>query len=75
MDGGASGQRLRRRKTGKTAAEWQLPVLGLASTVADVLSEGGQGRRWCRRRWLMGLQLVAEGRRRLRVDLLVSAGG
>ena len=59
----------------KTATEWQLPVLRLASAVADVLSDSGQGRRWCRQRWLMGLQLVADGLRRLRVDLCVSVGG
>nr|POF14598.1 hypothetical protein CFP56_46051 [Quercus suber] len=53
MDGGVSGQRLQQRKTRKTAAEWQLPVSGLASAVADVLSGDGQGRRWCRRRWMM----------------------
>nr|POE80573.1 g-type lectin s-receptor-like serine/threonine-protein kinase lecrk1 [Quercus suber] len=34
--------------------QWRL-VSGLASAVADVLNGGGQGRRWCRRRWLMGL--------------------
>ena len=59
----------------KTATEWQLPVLRLASAVADVLSDSGQGQRSCRQRWLMGLQLVADGLRRLRVDLCVSVGG
>ena len=38
MDGGASGQWLRQHKMGKTAAEWQLPVSGLASAVADILT-------------------------------------
>ena len=41
MDDGASGRRLWRRKTGKIVMEWQLPVSGLASAVADVLSDGG----------------------------------
>ena len=59
----------------KTAMEWQLPVLRLALAVADVLSDGGQGRRWCWRRWLMGLQLMANGLRQLKVDLCVSVGG
>ena len=53
MDGGASGRRLWRRKTGKTAAEWQLPVLGLASAVVDVLSGGGRAK--------MVLAVVADG--------------
>nr|POF25693.1 hypothetical protein CFP56_17950 [Quercus suber] len=57
MDGGASGRRLWRHKTGKTATEWQLPVSGLASAVADVLSGGETGTnvgyRLGRHRWLL----------------------
>ena len=45
MDGCASGRWLQRCKTRKTAAEWQLPVSGLASAVVDVLSGGGRAKR------------------------------